>query len=78
MLLSKKAFLRLKLASLAFEVSFISNWFGAQIKFTWGFVNVYLSLTLDSDEAQFDFFHVHPTEAYVALRLCLAYFFLIV
>ena len=34
MLLSKKAFLRLKLASLAFGVSFISNWFGAQIKFT--------------------------------------------
>ena len=56
MLLSKKAFLRLKLASFAFEVSFISNWFGAQIKFTWGFVNVYLSLTSDSNEAQFDFF----------------------
>ena len=29
MLLSKKAFLRLKLASFAFEVSFISNWFEA-------------------------------------------------
>ena len=58
MLLSKKAFLRLKLASLAFGVSFISNWFGAQIKFTWGSVKVYLSLTSDSNEAQFDFFHV--------------------
>ena len=29
MLLSKKAFLRLKLASFAFEVNFISNWFEA-------------------------------------------------
>ena len=29
MLLNKKAFLRLKLASFAFEVSFISNWFEA-------------------------------------------------
>ena len=56
MLLSKKAFLRLKLASLAFGVSFISNWVGAQIKFTWGSVKVYLSLTSDSNEAQFDFF----------------------
>ena len=55
MLLSKKAFLRLKLASLAFEVSFISNWFGAQIKFTWGSIKVYGSLTSNSKEAQFDF-----------------------
>lgn len=58
MLLGKKAFLRLKKALLAIGVSFISNWFEAQIKFTWGFVNVYLSLTPDSNEAQFDFFHV--------------------
>ena len=28
-LISKKAFLRLKLASFAFDVSFISNWFEA-------------------------------------------------
>ena len=48
----------MKLALLAFEVSFISNWVGAQIKFTWGFVKVYLSLTSDSNEAQLDFFHV--------------------
>ena len=58
MLLSKKAFLRLKLASLAFEVSFISNWFGAQIKFTWGSIKVYVRFTSDSNEAQFDFFYV--------------------
>ena len=53
---AKKAFLRLKLASLAFEVSFISNWFGAQIKFTWGSIKVYVRFTSDSNEAQFDFF----------------------
>ena len=58
MLLSKKAFLRLKLASHAFEVSFISNWFGAQIKFTWGSIKVYVRFTSDSNEAQFDFFYV--------------------
>lgn len=50
--------MRLELASLAFEVSFISNWFGAQIKFTWGSIKVYLSLTSDSNEAQLDFFYV--------------------
>ena len=50
------AFLRLKLTSLAFEVSFISNWFGAQIKFTWGSIKVYVRFTSDSNEAQFDFF----------------------
>ena len=72
MLLSKKAFLRLKLASFAFEVSFISNWFGAQIKFTWGSIKVCVRFTSDSNEAQFDFFYVHSIEAYVALRLCLA------
>ena len=58
MLLSKKAFLRLKMALLAFGVSFISNWFGAQIKFTWGSIKVYVRFTSDSNEAQFDFFHV--------------------
>ena len=58
MLLSKKAFLRLKLASFAFEVSFISNWFGAQIKFTWGSIKVYVRFISDSDEAQFDFFQL--------------------
>ena len=58
MLLSKKAFLRLKLASFAFEVSFISNWFEAQIKFTWGSIKVYVRFTSDSNEAQFDFFYV--------------------
>ena len=58
MLLSKKAFLRLKLASFAFGVSFISNWFGAQIKFTWGSIKVYVRFTSDSIEAQLDFFHV--------------------
>ena len=58
MLLSKKAFLRLKLASLAFEESFISNWFGAQIKFTWGSIKVYGRFTSDSNEAQFDFFQM--------------------
>lgn len=51
-----KAFLRLKLASFAFEVSFISNWVGAQIKFTWGSIKVYVRFTLDSNESQFDFF----------------------
>ena len=56
MLLSKKAFLRLKQTSLAFGVSFISNWFGAQIKFTWGSIKVYVRFTSDSNEAQFDFF----------------------
>ena len=56
MLLSKKAFLRLKLASLAFGVSFISNWFGAQIKFTWGSIKVCVRFTSDSNESQFDFF----------------------
>ena len=50
--------MRLKLASLAFEVSFISNWFGAQIKFTWGSIKVYVRFTSDSNEAQFDFFYV--------------------
>ena len=50
-----KAFLRLKLASFAFEVSFISNWVGAQIKFTWGSIKVYVRFTLDSNESQFDF-----------------------
>ena len=54
--------MRLKLASLAFGVSFNSNWFEAQIKFTWGFVNVYLSLTPDSNEALFDFFYVLPMQ----------------
>ena len=68
----QKVFLRLKLALLAFEVSFISNWFGAQIKFTWGSIKVYVRFTSDSNEAQFDFFYVHSIEAYVALRLCLA------
>ena len=58
MLLSKKAFLQLKLASFAVEVSFISNWFEAQIKFTWGSVKIYLCLTPNSNEAQFDFFYV--------------------
>lgn len=58
MLLRKKAFLRLKLASLAFEVSFISNWFGTQIKFTWGSIKVYGRFTSDSNEAQFDFFQM--------------------
>ena len=58
MLLSKKAFLRLKLASFAFDVSFISNWFGAQIKFTWDSIKVYVRFTLDSNEAQSDFFYV--------------------
>lgn len=58
MLLSKKAFLRLKLASLAFGVSFISNWFGVQIKFTWDSIKVYVRFTSDSNEAQFDFFYV--------------------
>ena len=72
MLLSKKAFLRLKLASLAFGVSFISNWFEVLIKFTWGSIKVYVRFTSDSNESQFDFFYVHPIEAYVALRLCLA------
>ena len=56
MLSNKKAFLQLKLASFAFEVSFISNWFGAQIKFTWGSIKVYARFTSDSNEAQFDFF----------------------
>lgn len=55
---AKKAFLRLKLASFAFEVSFISNWFEAQIKFTWGSIKVYVRFTSDSNEAQFDFFYV--------------------
>ena len=50
--------MRLKLASLAFEISFISNWFGAQIKFTWGSIKVYVKFTSDSNEAQFDFFYV--------------------
>ena len=50
--------MRLKLASLAFEVSFISNWIEAQIKFTWGSIKVYVRFTSDSNEAQFDFFHV--------------------
>ncbi|RHA82175.1 hypothetical protein DW916_16110 [Segatella copri] len=59
MLLRKKAFLRLKLASLAFEVSFISNWFGTQIKFTWGSIKVYGRFTSDSNEAQFDFFQMN-------------------
>ncbi len=40
--------MRLKLASLAFEISFISNWFGAQIKFTWGSIKVYVRFTSDS------------------------------
>ena len=44
--------MRLKLASLAFEVSFISNWFGAEIKFTWGSIKVYVRFTSDSNEAQ--------------------------
>lgn len=52
----QKGFLRLKLASLAFEVSFILNWFGAQIKFTWGSIKVYVRFTSDSNEAQIDFF----------------------
>ena len=56
MLLSKKAFLRLKVASFAFEVSFISNWFEAKIKFTWGSIKVYVRFTSDSNEAQIDFF----------------------
>ena len=50
--------MRLKQASFAFEVSFISNWFGAQIKFTWGSIKVYMRFTSDSNEAQFDFFYV--------------------
>lgn len=54
----KRLFLRLKLTSLAFEVSFISNWFGAQIKFTWDSIKVYVRFTSDSNEAQFDFFYV--------------------
>ena len=41
---------------IAFGVSFISNWFGAQIKFTWGSIKVYVRFTSDSNEAQFDFF----------------------
>ena len=55
---SKKAFLRLKLASFAFEINLISNWFEAQIKFTWGSIKVYVRFTSDSNEAQFDFFYV--------------------
>ncbi len=45
MLLRKKAFLRLKLASLAFEVSFISNWFGPQIKFTGDSLRIQMRLS---------------------------------
>ena len=58
MLSNTKAVLQLKLASFAFGVSFISNWFGAQIKFTWGSIKVYVRFTSDSNEAQFDFFYV--------------------
>ena len=50
--------MRLKQTSLAFGVSFISNWFGAQIIFTWGSIKVYVRFTSDSNEAQFDFFYV--------------------
>ena len=50
--------MRLELSSLDFEINFISNWFKTLIKFTWGFVNVYLRFTSDSNETQFDFFHV--------------------
>ena len=49
----------MKQASFAFEVSFISNWFGAQIKFTWGSIKVYVRFTSDSNEAQFDFFQMN-------------------
>ena len=56
MLLSKKAFLRLELALLAFGVSFISSWFEALIKFTWNSIKVYVRFTSDSNESQFDFF----------------------
>ena len=42
----------LKQASFANEVSFISSWFEAQIKFTWASIKVYLSLTSNSNEAQ--------------------------
>ena len=44
----------LKQASFANEVSFISSWFEAQIKFTWASIKVYLSLTPNPDEDQFD------------------------
>lgn len=50
--------MRLKLASFAFEINLISNWFEAQIKFTWGSIKVYVRFTSDSNEAQFDFFYV--------------------
>lgn len=70
--------MRLELASLAFGVNFISNWFKTLIKFTWGSVNVYLILTSDSIETQFDFFQMID-ESEKGLRcsgLCIAMAFI--